>query len=65
MKINRTREQHQTEGLAANQECLKTMQEENDLEKQLDQARRRNLAEIEKTRTLRADFDKLKANYSG
>ena len=40
------------------------MQEENDLEKQLEQARKKNLAEIQKTKVLRAEFDKLKTNYS-
>ena len=40
------------------------MNQHNDMETQLEQARKKNLAEIQKTKQCRADFEKLKTQYN-
>ena len=59
-KIQSQRKKDELEGNKANPDCLRAVNNIADLEKALDRAREQNRADLEKTRQLKGDFDKLK-----
>ena len=62
-KIQAQREKDALEGNKGNPECVKGLKEIGDLEKALDRAREQNRADLQNTRKLKVDFDKLKDQY--
>ena len=50
-------------GHSTNQECLQTANEATDLERKLDEARKKNQDELAKSKKLRSDFNKMRDDY--
>ena len=63
LKIKGVREKNKKEGIAANSQCVNSMTQISDLEKQLEAARKKNHLDTQKTKQLRTDFTQLKTNY--